>query len=187
MIEMIQREQYTRLFTIGGIHGIIAGLILMAVQVALYTEHLDFGRYQGVNATDLEQVGPRLQYVLQNATPGVVWLLFSLYIVIGKRMISPALDPGAGYEHTIQLSKNIIQNSLEQFVLSVVSQLILVTYLEPKNILNIIPTLSLLFLIGRIAFWLGYPLKRGLGFFLGFWPIVATIAYIGYRYVAIYF
>src|SRR5882672_6659078 len=90
-----ERENFTRAFTILGIHGIIAGLILMAVHVAVYTEHLDFGRYQGVNATDLEQVGPRLQYVLQNATPGVVWLLFSLYIVIGKRMISPALDPGA--------------------------------------------------------------------------------------------
>lgn len=77
-------------------------------------------------------------------------------------------------------------NSLEQFAMLFASQLILVTYLTGKQALNVIPTLNLLFLAGRIFFFLGYPRNRSFGMALTLTPVFSTIAYISYRYLKLY-
>ncbi|CAG2113539.1 unnamed protein product, partial [Medioppia subpectinata] len=69
-------------------------------------------------------------------------------------------------EHLTQSANNNLRNSCEQFLLSFVSQLILITHLEPTDVLNVIPAMNLLFVAGRVAFWVGYPVHRGVGFTL---------------------
>ena len=143
--------------------------------------------FQKSRPQNLTEIGPRLQYVLQHSTPGVVWLLFCTLYVISKRVNSPATNPTSGHEHLTECAKLIFLNSLEQFLMSLTSQLILVTYLTPKQALNIIPVLNLLFITGRIFFWLGYPNNRGFGITLNLVPTFATILYINYRYFGLFF
>jgi len=160
--------------------------ILGVIAWALIYQKLDFGRYQGIKAYTLTQLPARWEYVLRHSTLGVLWLLFCFGYVGIQRSNTPAMDPSAGYEHVTQMSKNIFLNSLEQFVMSVFSQLILVTYLEPKYVLNVIPAMNIMFFVGRVLFWWGYPHKRGIGFGLGFYPTVSALLYITYRYVRLY-
>lgn len=124
--------------------------------------------------------------MLQHSTPGVVWLLFCTFYVISKRVGTPAEVPTSGHEHLTQSAKNIFLNSLEQFIMFFVSQLILVSYLTSKQVLNLIPTLNLLFIVGRITFWLGYPMNRSFGMTLNFAPLFVTMSYIGYRYITLF-
>jgi len=179
-------EDLNKYKTKAQILGSIALVIVGAVAYGLLNGLIDFGRFQSTKAQNLTQLAPRIQYVFQHSTPGVVWLLFCMFYVISKRVNTPAVDPSAGHEGRTELAKNILTNSLEQFVMSFVSQLILVTHLEPKNVLNIIPTINLLFITGRILFFVGYPRARSLGFTLNMLPTFATIGYIFYKYIRIF-
>ena len=143
--------------------------------------------FQKSKPQNLTEIGPRMQYVLQHSTPGVVWLLFCTLHVISKRVNTPATIPTSGHEYLTESAKNIFLNSLEQFVMSFTSQLILITYLTPKQVVNIIPVLNLVFIVGRITFWLGYPFNRGFGMTLNMVPLFATISFINYRYFGLFF
>ena len=139
-----------------------------------------------IKAQNLKEIGPRIQYVFQHSTPGVAWLLFCFFYVTSKRVSTPAIDPTFGHEHLTAAAKNIFLNSLEQFVMSFTSQLILVTYLTPRQVLNIIPVINILFISGRIFFWLGYPKNRSFGGCLNLFPLLATMVYIIYRYFGLF-
>ena len=138
------------------------------------------------NKIDLIDFNSRLRYVLLHLTPGIAWILLSSWFVIQKRLTSPAIDPMDGYEKVTEVSKNNLTNSCEQFLMSSVSQLILVIHLESNIILNIIPILNLMFIAGRVAFWVGYPRYRSFGFMLTNYPIIATIAYNLYKFFRVY-
>lgn len=112
--------------------------------------------------------------------------MFCVFYVISKRANSPAMLPTSGHEHRTELAKNIFLNSLEQFVILFASQLVLVTYLTGKQTLNVIPTLNLLFFVGRVLFFLGYPKYRTLGMALSMWPTLTVVGYLGYRYVKLF-
>jgi hypothetical protein len=164
-----------------------AVVVLASVTYGLLNNKIDFSQYQSTTAKNLTDIGPRIKYVLQHSTLGVTWLLFCMFYVISRRIGSPAMDPVAGYEKRTEAAKNIFTNSLEQFVMSVMSQLILVTHLEPDCILNIIPILNLLFIFGRVMFWLGYPKYRAFGFAVTIFPTIATIGFNTYKFTKIYF
>ena len=142
--------------------------------------------FQKTRAQNLTELGPRIKYVLQHATPGVAWLLFCFFYVITKRVGTPAVDPTSGNERRVEVAQKILQNSLEQFAMLFACQLILVTYLTGKQTLNVVPLLNILFIVGRIFFFLGYPKYRGFGFTLGFVPLFIAIAYTSYRYVKLF-
>ena len=123
---------------------------------------------------------------LVHLTPGITWIMLSTWIVIRQRMAGPAIDPMNGYESTTEMSKNNLTNSVEQFLMSAVSQLILIIHLDSNSVLNIIPTMNLLFILGRIAFWLGYPKYRSIGFMLTNYPTIVAVVYNLYKFVRIY-
>ena len=106
--------------------------------------------------------------------------------VISKRVASPAILPTSGYEHLTQVANNIFRNSSEHFLMHMISQLILITYLTAEQTLNLIPTLNLLFILGRILFFFGYPKYRSLGFFIYYVPLMSMMGYIGYRYIKLF-
>ncbi|XP_054153705.1 uncharacterized protein LOC128952346 [Oppia nitens] len=156
---------------------------LAIVAFGLYSGRLNINQFQGTRADTLKQIAPRLQFVLRNLTPGLLFLLFSIIYVGIQRGAKGAENPAAGRDHLIQLPKNILQNTIEQLLLSVFAQLILVTYLNPGQVLNVIPVMNGLFFVGRVLFFIGYPNYRGLGFQLSAFPSMAAIGYVGYRYV----
>lgn len=80
----------------------------------------------------------------------------------------------------MQARKNILQNSLEQSVFSLLSQLAMVVYLTPVMTIRLIPIMNYLWFFARIAFMCGYPHYRGFGFSVTFNPgVIATLYAIG--------
>lgn len=123
-----------------------------------------------VHPADLTDFSAKLQFTLRFQIIGVVWMIFCMWSVIAKRFPSPAVNPMSGYEHLTEIPKNIMTNSLEQFVMSVLTQLSLLTYLDGDETKKIIPMLTTMFLVGRITFWAGYPTYRSFGFWVTMWP-----------------
>src|SRR5688500_12869232 len=101
-----------------------AALVVLAIIAYLFMNNkLDFTRYHRVSPNKLTDFAPRVKFVLQHLTLGVAWLLFSVFYVISRRVNSPAVDPTAGHEKRTEGARNNLTNSLEQFILSAVSQL----------------------------------------------------------------
>ena len=101
------------------------------------------------------------------------WLFLPLIILalaIGRvaslRFLGYARNPLSDRDDVIQLDKNVLQNTLEQFTVHVFTALALMTYLEREE-LRLIPLHSLNFVIARIIYRLGYPSYRTWGFMMG--------------------
>ena len=88
-------------------------------------------------------------------------------------------------EHHLQTEKNILTNTVEQLLGFLLTVLALITYLEPLE-MRIIPLYSLVFIIGRILFTIGYtisPKCRSLGMLIN---IHAAFFFIGYTIYLMY-
>lgn len=97
--------------------------------------------------------------------PCAVVLLLSLHAVINKRTNAPAGNPLAGMEHTLQVEKNILTNTVEQIILFLSISLILATYLDQSE-MKILPLYSSFWVIARLLFNIGYrmgPQYRSVG------------------------
>ncbi|XP_033728030.1 transmembrane protein 79-like [Pecten maximus] len=84
-----------------------------------------------------------------------------------------------------QLARNILQNTLEQYLLHFVAQMILCTYLTSET-MKVIPLLVVLFVVARIAFKVGYekePMVRCYGFSSSMLPTLLTCVYCLYCFV----
>lgn len=120
----------------------------------------------------------KAEYTLRYQTLLMFWLLFNIFATIFGRNKTQALNPL--YQDTeikMQFFKNVLTNSYEQIFISVISQLILASYADGGVILKYIPLVNILQLIGRIAFFAGYPLKRGFGFACTVFPNVILVFY----------
>ena len=94
--------------------------------------------------------------------------LVSIAECIGGRVRSKVW-PMTGRDHLLpQLEKNVLMNTIEQFGLFAVSLLALGSSLHTPEQLRLIPTLCILFIIGRITFRLGYPDNRAFGFTINY-------------------
>jgi len=114
----------------------------------------------------------RIVWTLRHQVFGVLTVVWSLLHVMICRAGSTAINPLSGHESVVERANKILTNTLEQFVVNAINQLILSTYLSETN-LRVIPLLSAYFLIGRITFWIGYqiaPKYREFGFVLTFLP-----------------
>lgn len=87
-----------------------------------------------------------------------------------------------------QVHARVLQNTLEQFVMSFVSQLVLSTWLDASQMM-IIPIIVVLFVVGRIIFWIGYlnpahnRTDRALGLPMSWFPTMCMIAFNIYKLV----
>jgi len=86
----------------------------------------------------------------------------------------------------LQIHVRVLNNTMEQFILNFVGQLIASTYLEPSQ-MAVIPIVNVLFIVGRILFWRGYLDKssnhtnRSMGLPLSMYPSAALITYGIYK------
>jgi len=155
------------------------------VYLVMY-DKINLSKYGKTKATDLKDLPSKMTYVLQHLTPAVAWIMVSVFIVITRRVGSPAMNPLGGYEHRTEAARNNLTNTVEQTVMLAFAQLILITFIDSATILKVIPALNLLFILGRITFWLGYPKYRAFGFMVSSMPTYATIVYITYRFAKLY-
>ena len=118
----------------------------------------------------LPSTADRLAFTLRWQVLPLVTLFAAVLDVALRRYNSRASDPLSGKDqHIVKLPIQFLQNTLEQMVLHVIGQLILTTYLDTEH-MKIIPLLAIVFVIGRVTFWLGYQsdeynhTKRAFGF-----------------------
>ena len=87
-----------------------------------------------------------------------------------KRAATPAVNPLAGKENYVMLDKNVLTNTVEQFLVYLVSTAVLVTFLSGEE-MKLVPLYTMAFITGRILFRIGYgihPMYRGWGVLINF-------------------
>jgi len=133
--------------------------------------------------TELSNYGERLEFTAKYLTMGVLWLVFMIFYVIFQRGRTGAVNPMAGGDYAFQKQANILQNSFEQFIMSAFAQICLVAFLDEKWTMRTIPWVNFLFIIGRITFLIGYPMKRTFGIFCSVFPTTGMIFVALYKFI----
>lgn len=104
----------------------------------------------------------------------------------GRGLHPPAANDPIGVPVSgpvMAVNARYLQNTLEQLVLFLVAIAALSLEL-PANRLSYVPAYSVLFVVGRILFWIGYhikPIFRAPGFGLTLLPTVAALSFLAYR------
>ena len=166
---------------------ILGQLTAITVIVLTLNDVIDFSKLVTIDVHSLADIQSRIGFVLKYSTTGVLWIIRCLFTIMYRRTTSPAMDPTCGADHLLVRQRNVLNNSMEQFILSLVSQLILVQYLTSEETVKYIPVLSQLFIIGRVTYWLGYPKYRLFGFMLNIIPLTTTMSYNTYKFYGSYF
>ena len=116
----------------------------------------------------------RLEYTLRLDLFIVAWLLATIANVARLRFFSErdfGADVSEGESRKVVEARAILQNTLEQVVLAVLTSLAVTASFNPSAAL--VESLVGLFAAGRLLFWLGYRYGakgRALGFGLTFYP-----------------
>ena len=132
----------------------------------------------GLNRLHVHSLSDRVIFTVRHQLPGLLAILISVLHVSLTRAFTLAVNPLSGNEHLVEVGNRVLQNTVEQYLLTAVNQLILATHVTEAH-LRFIPLISVTFLIGRILFLVGYirsPNYRGLGFNLSFLPVLAMTA-----------
>jgi len=120
----------------------------------------------------------KLELVLCYQSLAVFWLLFNLFYVISRRCKSGLLDPlAANNDARVVEANHIFHNSIEQFLLSVFAQIISISFIDKSILIKLIPLINILFIVGRISFFYGYPNRRTFGFLCSAIPTTLLIHY----------
>lgn len=122
----------------------------------------------------LNYFSSKLEFMLMFQALHAFFLQCCVANVLIKRATRGALDPRNETESIILVERRLLGNSIEQYLIFLINQLVLVTFLSPSSTLRIIPLLNVLHILGRIAFALGYPEYRAFGFTLSYFPSFAT-------------
>ena len=108
----------------------------------------------------------KLKYALRCIFPTVLVLQVTIFNV-GRMRSKTKTNPLAGDQSKVTAQKAILANTLEQFVIYIGLNMVLITFLDPAE-MKIIPLYTLVFVVGRFLFILGYPNRRGYGMFMNF-------------------
>jgi hypothetical protein len=123
----------------------------------------------------------RLIFTLQLLFIDLFPLLITIFAVINRRITSIAINPMNPKGHAlVEQRQRILQNTLEQLIIKLILSFTLCTVLRSNELL-ILPVFTILFVIGRFAFALGYPNYRSFGFIMNLTSTVFVIILIGYR------
>ena len=140
--------------------GAASGVLIMAAAMWLLSRALPV-------PAGLEWTGPRLGYALRWDAVAALPFLVMIIAIGNARALGPAIDPTLGAEsRAMQINGRVADNTLQQLLLFVIASLALAANLPPAN-MSVIPAAAIVFLIARIAFWIGYrihPLYRAPGF-----------------------
>lgn len=122
---------------------------------------------------ELQGIIPEIPNPSDRLTFAIKWMCFPVLALIagmgaigGGRIFSEYADGSTPPPGTrLELHRRYMQNTVEQLLIFIPTQLALVTLL-PADRLAVIPVWAVLFLVARILFWTGYvknPMYRSLG------------------------
>jgi len=108
-------------------------------------------------------------------------LVAGVEAVAHERLVTPAIDPLVGYEtRRLRVNFRYLSNTVEQFIVYAVGLVGLALYASAQIILIV----SIVWVLTRWAFWLGYhksPLLRGLGA-PGMMQSMIVLLFVAYRF-----
>ncbi len=130
---------------------------------------------------------PCSRLCIQCLYPMILVVLVNFIAVVLCRADPKVYNPLAGHDqgHKIQSYKNILTNSVEQFLISSVLMLVYASMTTCAEGLKIIPVYSFLFVLARILFVFGYsksPKYRSFGMSINIIITTALAMFIGYNY-----
>lgn len=89
-------------------------------------------------------------------------LVMGIEAVAHERLNSPAFDPLAGYEtQRLRVNLRYLQNTLEQLAVFLPGLFGLAIYCEGGSAVRAVPATTLVWILARIAFWVGYHHSAG--------------------------
>ena len=139
----------------------------------------------GFKESEVQDIGSRIGFTLKFLILPVTFL-FNFIMHLGfKRFRTIAWNPLDGHEDICLADSKILLNTLEQTVLTIGTQLVLVTYLEPEYIIKVIPSINIAFILGRVLFWIGYPRYRHFGFCFSMIPAFMAIKFIWFEIIGL--
>ena len=102
----------------------------------------------------------RLMFALKCAALAVLFtLVLGVEAVAHERLVSPAFDPLAGHEtQRLRVNQRYLQNTLEQTAVFLVGLFGLAVYMEDGNQMRAVLASTVVWILGRWAFWGGYHL-----------------------------
>ncbi len=139
--------------------GALSGIALMLLSVAV----LYFMYPSPVSGID---AASRIAFALQLNVFAAIPLFVMIASVGNARFLSKAIDPLRHAENNaLEIDGRVVDNTLQQNFIFLIGTTALATLL-PDAMLGIIPALVTVFVLARVAFWVGYrmhPLYRAPG------------------------
>ncbi|MGV1013889.1 MAG: MAPEG family protein [Methyloceanibacter sp.] len=126
-------------------------------------------------------VGDRIALVIKVAVFAILPAVLAICIVAAQRL-DPSMWVGrmAKPNSALDINTRFILNSFEQFILFFIGMAALALYC-PLDEARTLIILTILFVLGRALFWVGYhynPYVRAFGFGLTFYPMVAVYLWL---------
>lgn len=171
------------------LQGISLGSLILSLIILSFTLLLVI--FDKINLTfkyveeDLSDFESKLKFTLRFWILPTTWLLHSLLVVILRRFRTIAWDPMAGNDHLTEVDQRLLQNTIEQTLLSVLSQFMILGVMTANETLKVIPFINIWFVIGRFLFWAGYPRYRTFGFCFSMVPSFFSIKLVWFRVLGI--
>lgn len=140
--------------------GSISGAVFMFAALLLLS------RFVTVPPVDISSVADRLAFAAQWNAVAALPLVLAIASVGKERFRGPGIDPIAGTSsRTLMINARVIDNTVQQYALFT-SASFAVAAGEDASQLPIVSAAAILFVILRLAFWIGYrinPLYRAFG------------------------
>lgn len=111
----------------------------------------------------MEEVVPRLIFAVKCSCVAVLFcLVMGVEAVAHERLNSPAFDPLVGYEtRRMRVNLRYLQNTLEQLAVFLPGLFGLAIYCDSGSAMRAVPATTLVWILARIAFWIGYHHSAG--------------------------
>jgi len=166
----------------------IRGAVITATSLALIASTISYV-YIPWNLPSMPLTSDRLVFTLQWNALSVGFILLLVMHIGNTRFFTSQSNPFSMVDlDRVDIHCRVLNNSVEQFLVSFVLQLVFTTWIS-KEQMKIIPIIVILFVVGRILFWRGYLnpaygyTNRAYGLPLTVFPSVAMLGYCTYRLV----
>jgi uncharacterized membrane protein YecN with MAPEG domain len=157
--------------------GAASGVILMSATVWILTRILP-------PPAIADMLGDRLAYALRANVFATLPLFIMLAKVGNSRFFSEAIDPTKHAEsRAMEIDGRVADNTLQQNFVFAIASLALSTMVSLQH-LQIVWACAIVFIIARVAFWLGYrlnPLYRAPGMAATAYMSLGMIVYVVFR------
>ena len=111
--------------------------------------------------------GDRLAFAVKWLALAAAPLFLAIVVVGNARFLSDAIDPTAGKESQAMIvNGRVVDNTLQQYVLLCAATMAVAATANGTQ-LGIVSAASVIFIVSRFAFWIGYriePVHRAAGF-----------------------